>query len=149
MIPGAIPLPGHRDTRLPILPVDVAAKALAQITNHYCNQKHTNKTHSFYKSYHITPDEGLSLNQLYQSTMDHLNIKDKKFYLTDRLPDSLMKLIAEKFAHFQREQLEYILKFPRYSAEDTHKILGSHWCPEFSTYERIFWQGYENYISNQ
>ncbi|MEK6773621.1 MAG: SDR family oxidoreductase [Bdellovibrionota bacterium] len=139
-----LPVPGNPDVRLPLVPVDIAAKALVQIAKWGIGSKETG-----YKSFHIVPNEGLSIKELYISTLQHLEIHHSQLLFIKHIPDRVAMKISQHALGFPEEQLRYALHLPRYNSDDTCKILGTHWCPEFSNYEKNFWSGYENYLQNR
>lgn len=140
----ALPVPGNSQVRLPLVPVDKAAQALVQITKWAVESQEQG-----YKSFHVVPNEGLSVEELYLSTLKHFKIRHPKLILIQNIPDKIATEFSEYVLGFPKEQLRYTLHLPRYNSDTTRKILGSNWCPEFSTYEQAFWSGYEKYLSNR
>lgn len=138
-----LPVPGHPDVRLPLVPVDTAAHAITNIAKWAVTSDEIG-----YKSLHIVPTEGVKVEDLYISTLNHLKIKHRGLILAQQIPEFLATKIGEYALGFPEEQLRYALSLPRYDSEETRKILGENWCPEFSTYETNFWSGYEKYLSN-
>lgn len=142
--PTKILLPGSNKTKIPLVPVDVAAKAIA----HFCDWSQNSQVQG-YHSFHITPTEGLALKDLYLQTMKNLFIRNKGVVLFHSLPIALVTKMSRLLMNFPEEELRYILQLPQYDSSETTAILGDRWCPEFSAYEKTFWSGYEKYISNR
>jgi UDP-glucose 4-epimerase len=142
--PGAIPLPGSAEVHIPLLPVDIAAKAIIEIFRWSLSTSETG-----YKSLHLAPRKGLNVLELYEKTFLRLGINNKKINLVEHIPDFLMIKISKGLARFPEEEMKYLLAFPEYDTSATRKLLGENWCPEFSEYEDVFWRGYEKYISNR
>lgn len=143
-IPSTLVLPGSEKTRLPIVPVDAAAKAIVK----FCQWTLENKPQE-YQSYHVTPREGLSVRALYTSTLKALLIPNNNIKLIDNVSDTVIMKVSKYVAKFPEEQLHYLLHFPIYDSRSTREILGENWCPEFSEYEQSFWSGYEAFVSNR
>ena len=66
MWPGPLPVPGRPDRRLPLVPVDVAARAIVDMCRISRDEKWTG-----YKAFHIAPRLGLKAEYLYQSVLRH------------------------------------------------------------------------------
>ncbi|KYG66037.1 dehydrogenase [Bdellovibrio bacteriovorus] len=141
-MPTPIPLPGSEKTRLPFVPVDVAADAIVK----FCEWTLSTEPGGYW-SYHITPTEGASVTELYSSALKKLAIPNKGVLLVDQLPEALTLKISKVVAKFPEEQLHYLLHFPLYDTTPTREILGDRWCPEFSSYANTFWSGYEKFVS--
>ena len=144
--PFSTPLPGSKNTRLPLVPVDIAAQAIMTLVE--MDKQKIFKVKN-YQSLHLTPNIGIEIEKFYESTFDFLKIRHQKIALMEHWPEKLVEIISEKIAAFPKEQLQYILKLPTYNTDKTVELLGSKWCPEFSEYERVFWSGYEKYLSNR
>ncbi|WP_413560570.1 SDR family oxidoreductase [Bdellovibrio sp. HCB209] len=142
--PAALPVPGTAGRSLPLVPVDKAADAIVKFCEWSLNPENTS-----YQSFHITPAHGLEVSDLYKSTLENRNIRNKGIKLVDNVPESLLKAVSELALKFPQEELNYLLHFPKYDSGDTQAVLGTDWCPEFSEYETIFWRGYEKYISHR
>lgn len=134
--------PGNEKVHLPLVPVNQAAAAANNLIKWMFE-----KQMEGYKSFHLSPQEGLSVRGLYSSTLKHLNLSNS-FLLTHHLPETLITKIGHQFLGFPEEQVRYALDLPNYDSTDTRLILGDQWCSEFSEYETIFWSGYEKFISN-
>ncbi len=142
--PAAFPLPGKASGRLPLVPVDKAAEAILGFV------KWSQETEvKGYQSFHVTPKEGLPIQDFYLKTLKHLLISHSGISLVNYIPKSILTKIAKWTVKFPEEQLNYLLMFPRYDSTKTIEILGQNWCPEFETYEKYFWRGYDEYISNR
>jgi nucleoside-diphosphate-sugar epimerase len=142
--PTAFPLPGKYRQRLPIVPVDKAAAALVQFAK--WSQNEENKG---YQSFHITPKEGLSVQELYSKTLKHLFIPHKGVALIGKVPKTVLTKVSSWTVRFPEEELNYLLNFPKYDSIRTLEVLGPSWCPEFGEYEKAFWRGYDAYISDR
>lgn len=142
--PGVLPLPGKKSGRIPLVPVDAAAHAIAQILLWSLSTSEKG-----YRSFHITPKGGLPIEQLYLKTLNYLGIQKKDITLVDQLPDALMAKISSWVAKFPESEMKYLLAFPEYDSTSTRRLLGEDWCPEFDQYEKIFWSGYEKFLSNR
>lgn len=146
-LPTSVPMPGASGTRLPLVPVDIAANALTQFAM-WAMAQTCAEAESQYQSFHLVPREGLSLMKLYRSTLKHCKIKTKGLFLVEKSPLAVTEFLAQHMARFPKEALNYLLQFPRYENQDTSRILGKNWCPEFEVYEKAFWSGYEKNVSN-
>lgn len=141
--PAAFPLPGRNSGRLPLVPVDKAAEAILGFV-----KWSQNTAVQGYQSFHVTPKEGLAIRDLYLRTLKHLFIPHKGITFVSRIPKSVLTKISKWTVKFPEEELNYLLTFPRYDSSNTVEILGD-WCPEFEEYEKTFWRGYNEYISNR
>ncbi|MCM2281515.1 MAG: SDR family oxidoreductase [Bdellovibrionaceae bacterium] len=144
LLPGPLPLPGRADRFMPIVPVDVAADAIARLVELAWGDQWEGL-----RCLHLAPAKGLSSQELYTSTLRHLGHEGQEFILMSRLPDWLVKPAAELLVRFPQEELEYLLNFPRYDTRETEAILGANWCPEFRDFEKEFWRGYEAFVSHR
>lgn len=140
--PTPLPLPGNEATRMPFVPVDKAAEAVMK----FCEWTLSTEPAGYW-SYHLTPNEGTSITDLYTSTLKRLAIRNRGVMLVDKLPEFLTVKLSKLIAKFPEEQLHYLLHFPLYDTSATEEILGDRWCPEFSQYENTFWSGYEKFVS--
>lgn len=136
--------PGKEEIRIPLLPVDICAKAIVDI----CEWTLKNQVQG-YKSLNLTPNQGLSVRDLYISALREEGIPRKNLVLVDKVPDKILKKISKLLARLPEEELNYLLTFPNYDNRETREILGDDWCPEFAQYENIIWRGYATYISNR
>ncbi|WP_413290560.1 SDR family oxidoreductase [Bdellovibrio sp. HCB337] len=141
--PTSFPLPGKKMGRLPLVPVDKAAEAIAGFAK--WSQDTSAKG---YKSFHVTPKEGLPIHDLYLKTLKHLFIPHKGVTFVNRIPKTVLTKISKWTVKFPEEELNYLLTFPKYDSTNTIDVLGN-WCPEFEDYEKTFWRGYDEYISNR
>lgn len=150
--PGFLPLPGKEIQRLPFVPVNVAATAVAQFCD-WCLQTDEVGTQAF----HLTPTAGVKVREFYQAIfrgqfqgqLRGERQELRKIMLLESLPQDFFKPLIESLLDFPRGELTYLLNFPSYDSSLTRKILGELWCPEFSDYERNLWRGYERFISNR
>ncbi len=141
--PTSLVLPGNEKTRLPFVPVDKAAEAILK----FCQWTLLSEPAGYW-SYHVTPNDGVSIMELYTSALKRLAIPHKGIVLMDKLPEAVTLKLSKVLAKFPEEQLHYLLHFPLYDTTPTREILGDRWCPEFNTYENIFWSGYEKFVSH-
>lgn len=142
--PGLLPLPGKEGKKFPLVPVDIAAKAILR----FCEwSQHTEE--EGYKSFHVTPKEGLDVGTFYSLALKQLFIRHKGISLVSKVPKSFLNFLSEQAFKLPKAELNYILLFPQYDSSETDQILGDSWCPEFKDYEKAFWSGYEKYISNR
>lgn len=142
--PGPIPLPGAKDQRLPLVPVDEMAKAIAKFCDYALETRPLG-----YKSFYLTPHEGVSIEELYQSTFRYLYQKERNINLIKNIPEAILKKLSEMMLRLPQEELNYLFKFQRFESTQTREILGDNWCSEFQSYETSFWRGYEKFISNR
>lgn len=134
--PTAFPLPGKTSGRLPLVPVDKAAEAIVGFV------KWSQETEvEGYQSFHVTPKEGLAIRDLYLKT-------HKGIAFVSSIPKPVLMKISKWTVKFPEEELNYLLTFPKYDSAKTVEVLGK-WCPEFEEYEKNFWRGYDEYISNR
>lgn len=141
--PASFPLPGKKTGRLPVVPVDKAAEAIVGFVK--WSQDASAKG---YQSFHVTPKEGLAISDLYLKTLKHLFIPHKGIIFVNRIPKTVLTKISKWTVRFPEEELNYLLTFPKYDSTRTVEVLGN-WCPEFEAYEKTFWRGYDEYISNR
>lgn len=135
-----IPAPAKR--RIPLVPVNIAAKALVDILQYAINNKMKG-----YNSFYITPSKGVSHKYLYQDIFNKLKIK-KKVVTINFIPISVIRFITKWFKSFPSIEMEYGFRLPFFDTKNTEEILGADWCPEYSQYKDILWQGYEEFLSN-
>lgn len=136
-------VPGESKRYLPIVPVDAAARAISDVVAYLLNSKTPES-----RTLHLTPRIGLSHAQLYASALKFLHIKNRGFRMVKLNERGLAAKLLCRVAQLPPEELYYFMKFPRYEVKSTLEILRSDWCPEFATYEKSFWRGYENFLSN-
>lgn len=142
--PAPLPLPGEEGRRLPLVPVDACADAIARLLEWSLASGEEG-----YRSYHLVPEQGLPVREFYKTVFRHLYIRHRGIRLIHQLPSFAVKKISKWLIRFPEEELSYLLSFPKYDTSGAVKILGNEWCPEFSSYERAFWSGYEEYLSNR
>lgn len=141
--PGPIPVPGRKDQTLPLVPVDAAARAIVNLLA-LSRKEEWKGTKSFY----VVSDEGPTAEELFRSTLKHLGIQ-RDVQVLSALPDWIAKQGAELIAKLPRQELDYLLGFPRFDLKPTIEALGPTWCPPFAAYEDAFWRGYEAFVSNR
>lgn len=141
-IPFSLLLPGDSNVHLPLVPVDAAAIAINKVSQYVLKAEPKNLT------LHLTPRAGLSHSRLYASALKYLHIKNRGFRMTNVGARSLLTDLFCQLVDLPAEELYYFMKFPRYEVKSTLEILNSDWCPEFASYEKVFWRGYENFLSN-
>lgn len=142
--PGAIPLPGASDQRIPLVPVNEMARAIAK----FCAYALENRPQG-YKSFYLTPSEGTSIETLYQSTFRFLYQKEKSTKLIRNIPETVIKKLSEMMLRLPEEELNYLFKFQKFDTSETRQILGDNWCSEFESFEPSFWRGYEKFVSHR
>jgi nucleoside-diphosphate-sugar epimerase len=142
-VPGAVPLPGDETRPLPLVPVDVCARAIVEILL-AAETQDWNGTRSFFLAGH----QGPTALELFRSAFQILGIK-KDIKLLSQVPDWILKPAAEFIAKLPKEELEYLINFPKFDLTATEAVLGPNWCPNFKDYEDVFWRGYHAYISNR
>lgn len=143
-LPTSVPLPGDEKKKLPLVPVDVMAKAIVK----FCDWSLTSAAQA-YSSFHLVPNEGLGPQKLYEDALKYRAISNKGFKLVNKLPKPFLTKISEIVTKLPEEELYYLMTFPRYYKANTEVVLGKNWCPEYEDYEKTFWSGYEKYISNR
>lgn len=141
--PGPIPVPGRKEQTLPLVPVDAAARAIVNLLA-LSRRENWDGTKSFY----IVSDKGPTAEELFRSTLKHLGV-DRDVQILSVLPDWLLKQAAELIAKLPKQELDYLLGFPRFDLQPTTDALGTTWCPPFAAYEGAFWRGYETYVSHR
>jgi len=142
--PGSFPLPGKKSARMPLVPVDKAAEAIVGFAKWSQTTSSTG-----YQSFHVTPKDGLTTKDLYLKTLKHLFVPHHGVTFVNRVPKTLLTKVSKWTVQFPEEQLNYLLMFPKYDSTSTEEVLGESWCPEFESYEKTFWRGYNEYISNR
>ena len=135
-----IPAPAKR--RIPLVPVNIAAQALIDILQYAINNKMKG-----YNSFYITPSKGVSHKYLYQDIFNKLKIT-KKVVIISFIPISVIRFITKWIKTFPSIEMEYGFRLPFFDTKNTEEILGVDWCPEYSQYKDILWQGYEEFLSN-
>ena len=147
---GVYFLPGNEKVRLPFVPVDIAAQGVLDILfKSLLSLQDGHSNYQSYHSYHLAPRQGVEIRKFYTSVMSHLGISNFDFKLVKDLPTEMTASLAHSLLEFPKEQLRYALDLPSFNTEDTEKMLGLNWCPEFSEYEQSFWRGYEKFISDR
>ncbi|MBC7387393.1 MAG: SDR family oxidoreductase [Cryobacterium sp.] len=143
---GPVILPGNSRKTIPIVPVDIAAKAAAKLIG-------ISRALDWqgYKSLHVAPgtDRALGTREMYESAVAHLGYQNREIKILENLPKILVKYLGEWIGQIPRQEVEYILSFPRLDVTETELLLGKDWCPEFKSYAPQFWKGYDEYISNR
>ncbi|MCS6838750.1 MAG: SDR family oxidoreductase [Bdellovibrionaceae bacterium] len=135
-------LPGNQDVTLPMLPVDIAAKAIVEIINYHLN--HDTNGCFFY---HITPQEPLLLKHFYASVFNHFKLSNK-LVITPHLRFQFFNKIISSILSVPPNVLKYAYNNKTYDIESTNLILGNNWGFSFKNYEKTFWNGYEKFISH-
>lgn len=141
-----IPIPGHPTRPIPLLPVDLAARAISKITCAFAESDELNK------SYYVAPANGPTAEELYSSALRYLGL-DCEVKVTNSIPDSIVKPVTEWVARLPREELEYVMNLPELdfqsSDEIVSKLLGSDFFPPFSQIEHTLWRGFDVYAQNR
>jgi len=146
MLPNRVPLPGSTDRRMPILPVDIAAKAIGRLMTLASDSP---EEWSGYHSFHLVPEKGLLVKEYYRDAFQFLGLISKKPLLTENLPKKFVTKVTALVGSIPEQELFYILNMPNFETHETTKALGEDWCPEYRDYKQMFWKGYETYISNR
>lgn len=142
--PFALPVPGNPKVRLPFVPVDQAAQAIVKLSRKALESEEVG-----YKSYNLVPREGVSVEDLYQSTLRNIGVGAMNLKFINKVPAPIMIKVGSFALSLPEEQLRYALSLPRYESDSTREVLGENWCSEFGEYEETFWRGYDQFISNR
>jgi len=142
--PGPLPMAGHEQARLPLIPVDVATQALDRTIQMRAGQPVPGVFCS-----HLTPEQGVPLSEFYRFVLDQLGLADRQFSFMNSLPHGLQKRLIDLAVGIPKEELEYALHLPRFDSTATRALLGEGWCPEFEEYQDAFWKGYQAYVENR
>lgn len=141
-----LPLPGHPDRRIPLVPVDLAARVISKITLSF------SQSEELTKSYYVAPSNGPTAGELYSSALKHLGL-NCDVHITSGIPDSIVKPVAEWVARLPREELEYVINLPDLdlSSSDAivRELLGNDFYPPFSQLENTLWRGFDGYAQNR
>ncbi|PWU20472.1 MAG: hypothetical protein C5B49_04215 [Bdellovibrio sp.] len=140
-IPGPLWLPGS-SRRLPLVPVDIAAKAVADLLIRWVGRADFD-----YLSLHLTPTKGPTALELYESLLNYLGV-EKDIRIIHRLPAGAAAWGLQRFLDLPRAEVLYMLRLPNLDSRDTIKLLGEHWCPPFADYAHALWKGYTQYVSH-
>lgn len=141
---GQLPFPGSPKIHLPLVPVDVAAQAIAKLIGMTLDESWED-----YRSLHLAPNNGPKIQEIYESAMKELGMAPITLRLSNGIPKTLVKYVGEWISDIPKEELEYILSLPRLHVAETERLLGRNWCPEFKSYESAFWKGYHEYVSHR
>ncbi len=141
---GPLALPGHPSSRVPLVPVDVAARAIVALTQIFTEQTDGEVVESFY----VADSEGPRIDALYTSALRSLGL-EHKVELLENAPAALIKPLAELIARLPREELEYVLNLPRLDTSRTTDLLGPNFFPAFESYEKQLWSGYHAFVQNR
>ncbi len=136
-VPGALPLPGRPSTRIPLVPVNIAAQAIVELSERRLDE-----------SFHLAGDHGPTAKELFESALQHLGLK-QPVRIVDQVPAFIMKPLAELISQLPQEELEYILELPALDTSHTTETLGADWCPPFSAYAAAMWRGYDAFIQGR
>ncbi|MCC6277960.1 MAG: dehydrogenase, partial [Oligoflexia bacterium] len=140
---GPTPVPGHVRSSIPLIPVDICAQAIVDLT-----LKGLQESWVGFKSLHLSPSKGLTARGLYASIFKKFGL-NSEILLMPLVPDFLVKEAFDRVINLPGEELEYLLNLPHLDTSETRAILGDGWCPEFHAYEESFWKGYDEYISHR
>lgn len=135
--PTSVPLPGRINTKIPLVPVDAAARAIVELSERRLDE-----------SYHLASDNGPTAQELFESALRHLDI-NQQVRIVDQVPSFIVKPLAELASRLPREELEYILELPALDTSHTIETLGENWCPAFSEYAQTMWRGYDAFIQSR
>ena len=138
--PFPVPVFGMGDIRLPLLPVDIAAESILNLSN---------ADFEGYRSFHLVPKSKVKISELYKDSLGFVGLGHKKIVSVAALPRFLQKEMAKFLAKFPEEETNYLLNMPNYSIKNTSEALGNDWCPSYSNYKQAFWSGYEKFIQGR
>jgi nucleoside-diphosphate-sugar epimerase len=141
--PWPIPLPGRCDSPLPLVPVDAAARVIANLT-----QRAFDETWRGTRSAYVVSSRGPTAEDFFRSVFAEVGLKRRPFFLTG-LPCWIVKPAAEILADLPPEEVEYLVNLPPLDLGSSRALIGDDWCPAFFDYEDAFWSGYEEFISNR
>ncbi|HZN96445.1 MAG TPA: SDR family oxidoreductase, partial [Gemmatimonadales bacterium] len=141
---GQLPLVGQEKVHLPLVPVDVAARALDRMI-----QISLSRPLEGISCFHLTPEQGVPLGEFYRFILDRLGLEGRQFHFMTGVPQGFQKRLAELAVGIPKEELEYSLHLPRFDSSATRVLLGQEWCPEFRDYQDAFWKGYRLYAENR
>ena len=142
--PGPLPLVGHGQVRLPLVPLDIASRALDRLI-----QLSVIRPVQGISCFHLTPQQGVALGEFYRFILDKLELGGRQIHFTNNLPHGLQKRLVDLALGIPKEELEYSLHLPRFESTATRALLGQGWCPEFGEYQDAFWKGYRLYAENR
>lgn len=143
-VPGPLPLAGHEQARLPLIPLDVASWALDRMI-----QMHMRRPVRGISCFHLTPEQGVLLSEFYRFVLDKLGATERQFYFMNNLPRGFQKWLIDLAVGIPKEELEYSLRLPQFDSSATCALLGEGWCPEFGEYQDAFWKGYQTHVENR
>lgn len=144
LAPKHMIVPGIHKRRMPIVPVNIAAKAIVDLT-----EIALEKDLSGYQSYYLTPNKGLHVKEYYRDSFQYLGLNLKPILTENISTRILTKAFSFLDKNLPAEEMQYLMKMPRFDTQPTTDLLGLDWCPEYSDYKNIFWKGYDDYISNR
>lgn len=139
-----IPLPGAHNSKLPALPVNFAAQAIAEIC-----EASVKETWEGYKSFFVVPKKGLSLEELYTDSLKYVGLGHKKIRYINNAPKGLLKKVFHTIGKIPKAEIDYALSTKIYDDSNTRKQLGEEWCANYVDYSEQFWRGYEKFLSNR
>jgi len=140
--PLPLPLPGVNAKGAPIVPVDKAASAIAEVLFKAPGCKGP-------QTLHMVPSKGVQVEELYQDSLNFLGLGHKKFNLVGKLPFRTDMIVSRWVAKMPEEEVNYLLKMPKFHTHTADAFLGENWCPLYSDYKDAFWRGYEKFIQNR
>jgi len=140
--PFPVPLPGGSANGAPLVPVDRAAFAIAEVLSKVDQIKG-------YTSIHGVPENRVDINDLYKDSLSFLGIGHKKYFLINKMPMNMDAKAAEFFTELPQKEVEYLSSFPIFNSLNSLSILPKGWCPDYSEYRDAFWRGYEKFVQNR
>lgn len=145
--PGPLPLAGHEQARLPLIPLDVASRALDRTVRMRVRQPMQPMRET--SCLHLAPEPGVPLSEFYRFVLDRLGLPERQFCFMSNLPHGVQKRFVDLAMGIPKEEFEYALRLPRFDSSATRALLGERWCPEFEEYQDAFWKGYQVHVKNR
>lgn len=140
-MPFPMLLPGHENTKIPLVPVDSCANAIFQLIQHNL------QTTDNYMSYHVSPRQEVHTEELYDACFEYLTL-NQGYRLSKFIPDFVTLKLSELIAKLPKEELTYMFNMPKLNVASTYQVLGENWCPPFQQYRSAFLKGYVKYVSD-
>lgn len=139
---GTVVIPGRKNHAIPLVPVDVAGKAIATLIDSFL------KSDEPIVSYFVAPSNGPTVELLFQSALNNLGLH-RDVRAVENIPGSIVKPMAEWLVRLPREEIEYVLNLPPLDTSASDAVLGTDFYPRFKDYEAALWKGYHAYIQSR
>jgi nucleoside-diphosphate-sugar epimerase len=150
--PGRIPVVGRpAKSRLPLVPVDAAARAVVDLLLHHFENPAANAGAQSpgapsTTAYFLTPPGGgVGPEAFYGWLLEQVGAGKRELLYLDRLPDWFQKLAMQWASGIPSEELAYFLGLPACDDSATRRILGPGWCPEFDDFKQNLWKGFRSF----